>query len=443
MKQSSLSRPVSVSSAWALSLFLVATLGGGDWDAAHAQSPIIAIGPPSFQNLVVPSLEDQVLYRLSFVGPREPGDLMQLARLAELRTIGTLATVRYQLSGTVASVQLEREGFALWNATDAFDQAIWYLPPDVQNLAWSQLLLTDVQAAYGRLNSSLGALPAISPRGAFYLQGISQILPFAQSELQLIEADIIPPAPYPAVRPVSLAELREQVRLLARDLAELIGKVRESQGDVRARDSVVAELSRFLELASSFDRILAIEPPTPDVLESFRLFTRGARQAWAALVGANRSGAWRPLRDRLNIMSDSLQLPRAVGSLEARRIVPPRTTDLLALIDQASDLLAAAQGAPPASDTTESLASTRANQARRLQIKLLELRQHALTADSLDELGPRLREIEALSQRAEARPQAAPALFRGGRLDRPSNLEQVEQTISRLRRLVGAGSPAR
>jgi hypothetical protein len=437
MKRISRSRRIVVNRSWALPLALMATLVAvGDRQAVRAQSSIIAIGPPSFQTLAGPSLEDEILYRLTFLGPREPGDLIQLARLAELRSIATLASIRTDLPGTVASVQLERDNFALWNATDAFDQAIWYLPPDVQNLAWSHLLLTDVQAAYGRLNSSLGGLPNLSPRGALYLEGISQILPFAESGLQMIEAEIVPPAPFPTARLVSLAELREQIRLLAGDLAELIRAIKGSKAGQREQETVVAGLSGLLDLAATFDRILALEPALADVLESYRLVMRGARAVEATLVRTGRAADWRPLRDRLNSMSDALQLPRAVGSLEPPRPVSPRTTALLPLIDQASGLLVAALGAPDAGDGNEPSAAKPGEQARGLQIKLLEFRQRVLTGDSIEELGGRLREITALSQQLGARARPAPAVFRGGRRQGPHNFEEVERTINRLRGLL-------
>src|SRR5271167_2806313 len=109
------------------------------------------------------------MYRMTFLGPAEPGDLDQLARLSELRSIGTLANVQNDLRGSVSGVQLERDTFALWNATDSFDQAVRNLPADLDNVARSRSLLTDTQAAFGRMNSSLGGLPALSPRGASYL----------------------------------------------------------------------------------------------------------------------------------------------------------------------------------------------------------------------------------------------------------------------------------
>jgi hypothetical protein len=441
MRQFSSPSRFAITWVWEYPLVLLVLLNlVGDWRPARGQSPIIAIGPPSFQTLAGPSLEDEVLYGLTFLGQREPGDLIRLARLAELRSVATLASIQNDLRGSVASVQLERESFALWNATDALDQAIWYLPPDVQNLAWSQLLLTDVEAAYGRLNSSLGGVPALSPRGAYYLEGIAPIIPFVQSELQLIEADLLPPALYPATRLASPAELREPIQLLARNLAALIKEISERERDPRRRESAVAGLTRLLEMVATFERILAVEPPLSVVWESFRQLMRGAQQTEATLIQSGKSAAWRPLRDQLNAMSDALQLPRAVGSLEPGRPVSPRTSSLLPVIDQASALVAAAQGQPIAGDVSETLPSKSGDQARWLEIKLLELRQHALTATSTDELDSRVREIEALSQQLGAQGPKFPALFRGGRLQTPPGLEQVNRAIRRLRELIGGAN---
>ncbi len=427
-------RRIIVNRTWAPTLMFVAILGVvGDWQLACAQSPIIAVGPPSFQSIAGPSLEDELLYRMAFLGTGEPGDLDQLARLSELRSISTLANVQNDLRGSVTAVQLERENFALWNATDSFDQAVRYLPADLQNLAWSQSLLTNTQAAFDRMNSSLGGLPALSPRGAFYLEGISRILPFQESGLQVIEAEIVPPAGFPAVRRVNLAELRNQSRLLARELAELTQEIKQSRGNPSNRETAVIELSRFLELISGFDRMLDFGPTLPEITESFRLLIRGAWSAKAAVVRVASAEAWRPLHDRLRAISGVVQIPRAAGSRAAVRPVSRRTTDSLAVIDRAGALVTAAVGKPQHTDGNEPPASKLADQARRLQVKLLVLRQHVLTGDSIDELRGGLDEIEALSQQLGARAQPAPPLFRGGRRERTYNFEQVDRTIKRLR----------
>jgi hypothetical protein len=437
MKRLSFSRRIGVIRASALPWALAATVGVfGNWQLARAQSPIIAIGPPSFQTLAGPSLEDEILYRLSFLGPREPGDLVQLARLAELRSIATLASIQGDLRGSVTDVQLERENFALWNATDAFDQAVRYLPEDVQNLAWSSLVLNDVEGSFGRMHSSLGGLPALSPRGAFYLEGISQILPFAEDGLNVIAAEIIPAPQFPTVRRIDFVELREQTRLLARDLADLIGAIKGSKVSQGERDTAVAELSRLAELLSGFDRMLVLEPALPVVVDSFRALRRGAQPVETTLIRKGSAAAWRPLRDRLRAISDGLQLPRAIGSLAPERPISPRAAALLPVIDEAGSLVTAVLGQPQAADGNEASSSTIGANARRMQLMLLEFRQHVLVADSMDELGPALREIEALSQQMVAGAQPGPALFRGGRRQGPYDFGDVHRKISRLRGLV-------
>jgi len=437
MNQSSPTRRVIVNRTWPLTLMLVALLGAvGDWQLACAQSPIIAVGPPSFQSIAVPSLEDEILYRMTYLGQNEPGDLEALARLSELRSIATLAGVQNDLRGSVAGAQLERENYALRNATGSFDQAVRDLPADVQNLAASQSRFTDTQAAFDRMNSSLGGLPALSPRGAFYLEGISRILSFEESRLQTIEAESVPHAGIPAVRRVNLAELREQARLLARELAELTQEIKQWQGNPSDRETAVTELSRFLELISGFDRLLDLEPALPEITESFRLLIRGAWSAKAAVVRVASREAWRPLHDRLRAICFVVPIPGGASSRAAVRPVSRRTTDLLVVIDRADALVTAAVGAQQPADGNEPPASELADQARRLQVKLLVLRQHVLTGDSIDELGGGLLEIEALSQQLRGRPQPPPALFPGGRRNRTYNFEQVDRTIKRLRGLL-------
>jgi hypothetical protein len=405
---------------------------------AHAQPPTIVVGPPSFQTLAGPSLEDEILYRLRFLGPRVPGDEIQLARLAELGAIATLVNIQNDLYGSVTGAQLQGDAFALWNATDAFDQAVRFLPPDIQNLAFSNLLLNNVEAAFGRMHSSLGGLPTLSPRGAFYLEGISDVLPFAESGLQMMEAEIVPPAPLPAMPAVSLDELRQLTRLLAGDLAELIRQANGWQGNDRERQTAVNELNRTFALVSGFDRMLALEPGLADVMESFGLLMQRAGPAEAALIGARRPEAWRPLRDRLSAISDALQLPRAISSLAPSRPLSPQATAMLPLLDRASTQVTAAVGAPEAQDGTNLFSQKSADQARRLQIKLIEFRQRVVNGESAGELGGRLLEIEALSQQLGTRAQPGPAVFRAGRRESAYNFDQVNQAIGRLRGLLDA-----
>jgi len=415
----------------------VALLGlVGDWRLACAQSPIIAVGPPSFQSIAGPSREDDILYRLTYLGQSAPGDLEALARLSELRSIATLASVQNDLRGSVAGAQLERENFALWNATDSFDQASRYSPAGIQNAVRSESLLTDTQVAFNRMNSSLGGLPALSPRGAFYLEGISRILPFEESRLKVLEGEIVPPAGVPAVRRVNLAELREQARLLARALAELTEEIKQSQGNPSDRQLAVIELSRFLELISGFDRMFEFDPTRAEITESFRLLIRGAWSAKAGVLRVASAEAWRPLHDRLRAICGVVPIPRGAGSRAAVQPVSRRTTDLLALIDRAGALVTAAVGAQQTANGYEAPASKLAVQVRRLHVKLLVLRQHVLAGDSINELGGGLREIEALSQQLRGTGQPAPALYRDGPSERTYNFDRVDRTIKRLTELL-------
>jgi hypothetical protein len=439
MNQNSHARRVIVKRTWDLSLAFVAVLGMlGDWQFACAQSSIVAVGPPSFQSTAVPSLEGEMLYRMSYLGQYEPGDLNALARLAELRSISTIAGVQDDLRGSVAGAQLERETRALWNATGSFDQALTNWPADAQNLAASESLLTNTQAAFDRLNSSLGGLPALSPRGASYLEGISRILPFQESALQMNEPKIARPAGVSVARRVNLAELRAHATLLARALAELTQEIKQLQGNPSNRATALTELSRLLELISGFDRMLGFEPDLPEITESFCLLIRGAWSAKSAVIKIASGEAWRPLHDRLRAISGMVQVPRAQAASSRAPVGPVtrRTSDLLAVIDRADSLIAAAVGAEQTPDGNEPPTSELGDRARRLEVRLLVWRQHVLTGDSVAELEGGLLEIEALSQQLLSTPQPTPALAQGGGRERICNFERVGRTIKRLRGLL-------
>jgi hypothetical protein len=431
-------RPVGLGTDWLPGLISVILAVAGILaivEPARGQSPIIAVGPPSSQTLAGPSFEDQMLYQMRTVGPRVPGDEVQLARLIELGAIATLASIRNDVRGSVTSAQLEQAGFGLLNATDALDQAVRYLPEDTQNLARAQLALNDVQTAYDRLDSMLGAVPALSPRGALYLGQLSQVLPFMYSVLPPIEVEIAPPAPLPRARTVSLAELREYARFLASEIGRLNREVSGLPLDRRAREMAVAELSRFFELVAGFDRLLAFRPTRREVLDSFDFMKRGAGPARAALIQIERARDWRPLRDGLNAISDALQVSRAMASQAIIPNVLPNLNALIRGIDQASASVSAAVRQPESGEVSEPETPQSNAVARRLQIKLLEFRQAALAGESTAELAHRLQAVEALGQEL-GRAQAGPAVFRGGRRADEIKVNGLDRTISRLRDLL-------
>jgi hypothetical protein len=407
-------------------------------ERARGQS-IIAIGPPSFQSLAGPSLEDQILYRMTVLGTREPGDLVQLARLIELRSIATLASIQNDLPNTVVSVALQRDAFALWNAADALDQTVWYLPADVQNLAMARSLSTQVGIAYDRLGSTLLDYPGLSPRGAFYLEGISNLLPVALSTIGAMEADLVPLAPGPPPQPqVDLVALRYLCQLLLRDLAGLMKQVSEPSAPPDERAQIVAGLSRFQQVVGGFDRVLTLQPALPEVLESFRLMLRAARGAEALLARPNLRGAWRPLRDRVNAISDALQLPRDVipGRAAAVPALVPLAPGLLIRLDRAIEAVASGLEQPGLLEGGDPVASRLWDHARRLELKLLVFGQRVLAGETSRQLDGALREIESLDEQLVGRARLAAPLVPGTRRNEPLIFQKPDRDIKELRKLL-------
>ena len=81
---------IQATSVRAVALALALTLGT---TGACAQSPIIAVGPPSFQSEDFPSLQSDILDRIAATGQLQPNDLPNLTRLMTLESVAMLADI--------------------------------------------------------------------------------------------------------------------------------------------------------------------------------------------------------------------------------------------------------------------------------------------------------------------------------------------------------------
>ena len=62
-------------------------------------------------------------------------------------------------------------------------------PADATSLARARPLLADVEAAYGRLDATLGAMPGLSPRAALHLRDMARLLPVMDALIDAMEAE--------------------------------------------------------------------------------------------------------------------------------------------------------------------------------------------------------------------------------------------------------------
>jgi hypothetical protein len=248
----------------------------------------------------------------------------------------------------------------------------------------------------------------------------------------------VPLEPLPAQQPVDLDALRALGQLLIRDLAALIKQVSESPTAPDQRASIVGAVTRFQQIVATLDRVFALQPALPAVLESFRLVLRGARQAEAVLARPNLRSAWRAARDRVNAMSDMLQLPRAVSPAPAPAVPPVSRSAaaLLTQLDRAIAAVASGLAEPAPLDVNDPVSARLWDQARRLQLKLFIFGQRVLAAESSSQLDGPLREIESLNVELFTRARLAAPVVPGQRRNEPLIFQTPDGEIKQLRKLL-------
>jgi hypothetical protein len=290
---------------------------------------------PAFQAPASDSLETSVLSRLAQTGEYLPDDLPRLARLAVLNSIAMRVNVRADLPDSILGEQLDQDITALSNDSQTFfDFVNSSFLDDDQSLERAAVLLAAVAAGHERVQSTLGTLPGLSGRAAENLQSFSKMLEHADSLMGVLESNasnLAPPGPEPAAGPDSL---RRQAQIAANLLVELIGKVGDAGRGRPARDPLVTDLTETLDRLQSFSRLLSLDPSLPETQDSFRDALRPMWRAESRLVHTQaRAGLephWRVVRERMNAISDALQLPRVIVLSSDRGAVrPDRKLDVI------------------------------------------------------------------------------------------------------------------
>ena len=116
---------------------------------------IIAIGPPSFQSNDFPSMETLILDRLAMGGQYDPQDLGTLAHLTVLESIAALADIQADMQTSVLGVRLEGELRQLWDAAAAFEESVSAGAIDARTLVRIQPLYNEMLSRLSRCGSDL------------------------------------------------------------------------------------------------------------------------------------------------------------------------------------------------------------------------------------------------------------------------------------------------
>jgi hypothetical protein len=283
-------------------------------EAPRATAQIIAIGPPSFQSNDFPSLETTILDRLALGGQPDSEDLATLSHLTVLESISMLADVQVDMRGSPLEPQLEGQIRQLWDAAAVFEESVSSVPLNAQNLLAVQPGFNNMQGAFREIESSVGGSAVLSNRAAAHLAGIARLTTATHTLMRAIESEVLPAGPVPPPR--DLDGLGRQVRLLANGIVALIQNVKVSKHAASGWSAVTRDLEELFALVQSLQNSLVAQSSN-NAIESALHAVR--RRMWRAEARIARLGwptdldrQWRGVRERLNVISDQLGLPRVI-----------------------------------------------------------------------------------------------------------------------------------
>jgi hypothetical protein len=398
------------------------------------------------------SLEWEILNRLAATQQYNPRDLPRLARMTLLETIAMYENLRADLPMTMAGARIEGEMSQLWDAAELFSVGV--TPADASSLLRSRPMLADVEAAYARLDATLGSMPGVSPRAALHLRDIARLLPVMNTLIDAMEADQGVPAEVPAVPNLDVVFLREQARLLVEDLRGASRPLAAMKPAPAGLGALIADLDSAVELVQGFDRLLAAGASSQELVESLRRLRSRLWPIEARFLQVMRTpalaGRWRPIRQRFNAMSDRFNRPRVIALEPASAVRPAVGVDrrLLAEADRAIVTLDAFLGQESSNAAPTATGGAQyQDELGQLRRNLLLFRQQVAAGESAESLARSLRTIEDLNRRLSERARAEGRIFRGNTRIDTRGLQEAAQAVEKLRDLVpkaaGPGQPPR
>jgi hypothetical protein len=283
----------------------------------HAVGQIIAIGPPSFQSNDFPSMETMILDRLAMGGQYNPQDLGTLAHLTVLESIAAVADVQADLQTSALAGRLENELRLLWDTAATFEESVSAVPLNARTLVRVQPLFSDMEDAYQDVAATLGASAGMSSRAAAHLRNITRLVAASSTTMYAIESDLIAAGtPLQTRRVINPDPLDKQLRLLSNDVVALIENIKASKRSGPGWNAVKENLQELHSLIQSLQKTLASQGSNNEVDASLHAVRRRVWQTEARIVKlgwpTDLERKWREARNRLNVISDGLGLPRVI-----------------------------------------------------------------------------------------------------------------------------------
>jgi hypothetical protein len=284
-------------------------------------SPIIAVGPPSYQWEDFPSLQSDILHRIAATGQMQPDDLPNLTRLMTLESVAMLADVHADMPFTSMGNRLEGQVRQLWDSTELMSESVGDAPLDSEGLNRVQEKYIDVENAYRQLESTLGELPGISKRASAHLRGLTQLNAATGTVMRAIEADLPAPLMRVTERQPDIEILRTQARFLANEVVGFAAMVKRSKQPEPRWDAVERDLNELLGAIQDLERLVAAPSSIEQIQSKFRAIRRQASRSEARITPlgwpTDLARAWRGLRERMNEINDEIGLPRLISRARA------------------------------------------------------------------------------------------------------------------------------
>jgi hypothetical protein len=385
------------------------------------------------------SLEWDILDRLASSRRYDPRDLFRLARMTVLESIAMYENMRADLPGTMMGGRREGEMSQLWDAAELFYVSV--APSDAASLIRSRPLLSDVEAAYNRLDATLGAMPGASPEAAFHLRNVARLLPVMNNLIDAMAADQGIPAgpPNAPVPALGRRGLREQAQGLVAGLRGVQQALREAKSAPADRDALVADLDGLIDLVQGLDRMLADGAPAADIVETLRLIRGRLWPIQARFLQLARTPGlavrWQPIRQQINGISDRFDGPRVIALKPVAANRPGVDVDrrLLAQADRSITALDDFANRPSSIAAAMNGGLRYQEELGELRRRLLLFREQVAAGESAEAISRSLVEIEDLNRRLGERARSESRVFRGNaRLD-TRGLEAAMEAVTKLR----------
>jgi hypothetical protein len=341
-----------------------------------------------------------------------PADLPNLGRLVVLEATSMFVHVRSELADSPASYRLLDQIRTLWNAADAFTAAVAYYPLESQRIEAGRLALPDLEAAFENVRSTFGVLPGGAWSAAGNLLNMSRVMAVLGPLLR--EAETALPAA-PEARPIGEEEL---VQSQAERIRGAITALRTGIAGQTAASEVTRAIDRQLEtlaqLVQGLQRVVDGEADERELVSSLRPL-RALAQRIDLGIQAGRLGIlteWRPIQRQIDDLADRFQLPREIVVRSVRKDAPELDPALAARLEEAArglDALLAQTSAelPQLAERGQIEAD-----AKRLQRRLILLRQSILGGESSPLLDRALLDVESARRQLKDRSVRAPGPLR-------------------------------